>query len=671
MRTLLIALLLVPAVAAAEEGMWLFNDFPAASVKAQHRFAPNQAWLEHLRLGSLRLTNGCSASLVSPEGLVMTNHHCIRACVEDLSSPKRDLLATGFLAAGRAAEEKCPKVEATQLVAITDVTGQVLAATAGGEGAAYQQKLKAELARLESECSKGDPTRRCDVVTLFHGARFHLYQSRRFQDARLVFAPEFGMATFGGDPDNFNFPRYGFDAAFLRLYVEGKPAKTPEFLKWAKRGAKEGDLVFVSGHPGGTERSQTVAQLEFQRDVALPWTITALAEQRGRLDEWMKVDPERQRVSKSRLRALENWLKALRGRRDALVVPGFLESKRAEETALRGKAPEPTRAAWEAVSGAMGVQRTLWTEYRMKEAREAFGSELFGYARTLSRYSDELAKPNSERLREYTEAQLPALRQAVLGDVPVSKELEKATLAWSLKRLRETLGADDPFVQSVLGEKSPEQLAAELIDSTRLHEAGYRKLCLESPEAAGPPDPLLVFARKVDPGARAIRKRYEDEVEAVVNKNGELLAEARRTVLGVAGYPDATFSLRLSYGQVKGYGAVKPMTTVGGLFARATGSAPFSLSPSWVAARQKLNEQTPYNVATTNDIIGGNSGSPLVNRDGEVVGLVFDGNLPSLGGRYGYDGRENRTVAVHGDLILTALERVYGAAAVARELRGK
>ncbi|MEW5743278.1 MAG: S46 family peptidase [Myxococcota bacterium] len=673
MRTALpaVVLLLASGSARADEGMWLFNDFPSDAVKKAYGFAPDQAWLDRVRLGSVRLANGCSASIVSPDGLVMTNHHCIRACVEDLSTKERPLLETGFAATSRDAEEKCAKVEANQLVAITDVTQAVLDATKGASGADYQAKLKAEQAKLESACAKGDASRRCDVVSLFHGARFHLYEYRRFQDVRLVFAPEFQMATFGGDPDNFNFPRYGFDAAFVRLYVDGKPAATPERLKWAPQGAKEGDLVFVSGHPGGTERSQTVAQLELQRDVVLPFFLLSLAEYRGRLSEWMKHDPERERVAKSRLRSVENGLKALRGRREALVAPGFLDGKREEEARLKAAAPEATRGAWDAVAKAVDRQRALFVEYQLKEGGQAFQSDLFQYARALARYAAEVKLPNEKRLREYSDAKLPALKQQVENTAPISKDLEKASLAWSLSKLRETLGADDAFVKKVLGKKSPEALAAELIDGTSLADPAVRKALWAQ---AGKPqtrqeDVLLAFARRVDADARAVRTRWEDEVDAVLKKNGELLAEARRAVQGATGYPDATFTLRLSFGQVRGWGAVKPLTTVGGLFERATGAPPFVVTPRWEAARAKLPPGTPFNVATTNDIIGGNSGSPLLDRKGDVVGLVFDGNLPSLGGRYGYDARDNRTVAVHGDLILLALERVYGAKAVADELR--
>ncbi len=668
MRSSLLLLTLVSVSAHAEEGMWLFNDFPAEQAKKDLGFSPDPQWLDRVRLGSLRLANGCSASIVSPDGLVMTNHHCIRACLEDLSTSERDLLATGYLAPAREKEERCPKFEGNQLVKITDVTELVLTATKGASGADFQKKLKAETSRLESECSQGDAARRCDVVTLFHGAKFHLYEYRRFQDLRVVFAPEFQMAAFGGDPDNFNFPRYGFDAAFLRLYVDGQPAKTPEHLKWAKKSAKEGDVVFTSGHPGGTERGLTLAQYEFLRDVSLPWNLVSLAEQRGRLDEWMKQSPERERVVKSKLRAVENSLKALKGRREALVAPGFLEGKRAAELALQAKAPEATKGAWDAIAKALLVQRTLYVDYVMREGAQAFQSELFMHARRLARARVEAAKPNGERLREYTDAQLPALKQSLLDAAPVHVELERARLTWSLTKLREVYGADDAFVKKALAGKSPEDRAAELIAGTRVGDPAFRKERFESTAKLEEVDPMIAFAKLIDDDCRAVRKRWEDEVDSVVKKNMELISEAKRSV-GVSGPPDATFTLRLSYGRIKGVGTGPAMTTIKGLFERASGKAPYAVTEKWLAQKGKLNGATPYDVATTNDIIGGNSGSPLVDRNGDVVGLVFDGNLQSLGGNFGYEPFGNRTVAVHGDLILTALQKVYGATEVANELR--
>ncbi|WP_224366145.1 S46 family peptidase [Hyalangium versicolor] len=681
MYRLLLALgLLVALPARAEEGMWTYDAFPSEAVKKAYGFTPTQAWLDSVRLASVRLAGGCSASFVSPNGLVMTNHHCIRSCVEDLSSSQKDLLATGFSAAEAKDELRCPKVEANQLVEMTDVTARMNAATKGLSGAAFNTALKAEMSKAEAECATG-PQVRCDVVTLYNGGKYHLYKYRRFQDVRLVFAPEFSMASFGGDPDNFNFPRFGFDVAFVRVWENDQPARSPNFLPWAKQSVKEGELVFVSGHPGGTERKSTVAELEFQRDVALPYTLLNLAELRGMLREFTQGSPERLRVTRATLRSVENGLKALRGRHQALAAPALLAQKRKEEAELRtqvmarAKLKSLTVGAWEEIAQALELYRPMLPEYRMKEAGDAFQSELFTLARQLVRSAEELPKPNAERLREYTEAQLPSLRQQLLREAPISLELEVATLTYGLTRMRETLGADDPFVRTVLGRAAPADMARALVVGTKLHDVKVRKALLEGGKAAvdASEDPMVVLARKVDAEARAVRKRYEDSVEAVLKRNGERLAQARLAVYGTSGYPDATFTLRLNYGAVKGWEenarTVAPFTTFGGAWERNTGNEPFKLPASWLAAQGKVPPETPLDMATTNDIIGGNSGSPMVNKDGQVVGLVFDGNLPSLGGRYAYVPATNRAVAVNGAGILAGLEHVYGARRVLEELR--
>lgn len=679
-RRLLALGLLLSLPASADEGMWTYDAFPSEAVKKAYGFTPTQAWLDKIRLGSVRLAGGCSASFVSPDGLVMTNHHCIRDCIEDLSSPKQDLLARGFLAKTPAEERRCPKVEANQLEKMTDVTERMNAATKGLTGAAFNTALKKEMAAAESECATS-ADRRCDVVTLFNGGKYHLYQYRRFQDVRLVFAPEFSMAAFGGDPDNFNFPRFGFDAAFLRVWQGEAPAKSPDYLPWAKEGAKEGDLVFVSGHPGGTERKATVAELEFQRDVNLPYTLLQLAELRGMLREFASTSPERYRTTRSRLRAVENGLKALRGRQQALADPTLLARKRQDEAELRKKVDAnaqvkaATAGAWDETAQALDVYRRMLPAYKMKEQGDAYPGELFAIARSLVRAAEEQPKPNAERLREYTDAQLPSLRQQLLRGAPVAVELEQALLAFGLNRVRETLGADDPFVQQVLGREAPADLARSLVRGTKLGDVKVRQALLEGGKAAveASKDPMILFARKVDAEARATRKRYEDTVEAVLKRNGERIAKAHLAVYGTSGYPDATFTLRLNPGQVKGWDengrAVAPLTTFGGAYARHTGKDPFKLPDSWMKAQGKVPAATPLDMATTNDIIGGNSGSPVVNREGRVVGLIFDGNLHSLGGRYAYVPETNRAVAVHGDGLLAGLEHVYGATRVVNELR--
>lgn len=679
---LVLCLLALPRSSAlADEGMWTFDAFPSAAVKKAYGFAPTEAWLDHVRLGSVRLAGGCSASFVSSEGLVMTNHHCVRSCIEQLSSPKEDLLARGFVARELANERRCPTVEVNQLVAIHDVTAKLGAATAGKKGSAFNKALKGAMSELEQACAKGDAARRCDVVTLFQGGKYHLYEYRRFQDVRLAFAPEFPMAAFGGDPDNFNFPRFGLDAAFLRVWSGGKPLQTEHWLKWSQKGAAEDELVFVAGHPGGTERLASVAELEYQRDVVLPGAVRFLAEYRGRLAEFQLRSPEARRVSSARLRSVENGLKALTGRHRALAEPGLLEGRLREETSLRQAiAKDPKLAAevgtaFEDVRGALERARSLRAELAFLEGREGFQSELFAFARQLVRAAAETPKPNAERLREFTDGRLPALEQDLERERPISRELEILTLSFSLDRMRSELGVDHPVVKAVLGKSSPLARARSLVKGTKLSSAAVRSRLFgggqKAVDASG--DPMVLLARAVDDAARSARKRFEDEVESVLSERNERIARAHFAVHGTGGYPDATFTLRLSYGRVKGWKeadrTIPPFTTFAGAFDRHTGEHPFELPRTWLAAKPKLEGTTPFNMATTNDIIGGNSGSPMVNRAGEVVGLVFDGNLPSLGGRYRYDAEKNRATAVHSEAILAALRDIYGATRILEELR--
>ncbi|MCI0672275.1 MAG: S46 family peptidase [Myxococcaceae bacterium] len=676
---LLLCLLLVPA-ARAGEGMWLFTDVPTDRIAKEHGVQLTPDLLTRIRLGAAKLSTGCSSSFVSQRGLVMTNHHCARSCIEDLSTGGKDYLSKGFLARTDAEELRCPGVDVTQLQSIDDVTARIDRATAGKTGAAYAQALKAEKAAVEAECKPGEK-RKCEVVTLYNGGRYHLYTYRRLSDVRLVWAPEFHMAAWGGDPDNFNFPRYGLDAAFLRAYEDGKPANVPEALQWAPTPLKAGDFVLVAGHPGGTERLVTMEQLAFQRDTVLPETLLRWAELRGVMLEFKRNNPKLASLVGARVRSVENGLKGLRGRHEALAAPTFFSALKQQEDTLRAKvaaSPElstSTKGAWESIGQALRTYRGFRTEHVLKEEGQAFESELFRHARRLVRAADELPKDSSKRLREYSDASLPALRARVLSPAPIPREMEVLTLSFSLRRMREVLGTDDPFVQRVLAGQSPEARAEALVKGTRLADPKARAALLEGGKAAveASKDPMVVLAREVDAEARALRQRAETEVDAVVSKASEAIARARFAVQGTSVYPDATGTLRLSWGEVKGWEerghSVAPLTTFGQAFARATGDFPLALPPTWLKAKGKLDLGVPLDVATTNDIIGGNSGSPLLDREGRVVGLIFDGNLHSLGGRYGYDAQRNRAVAVHGDAIVQALERIYGGGRVLEELR--
>jgi hypothetical protein len=674
-------LLLAPALARADAGMWTFNDFPSDRVKQAYGFAPDQKWLDHVRLSSIRLARGCSASLVSAKGLVMTNHHCAHSCIEQLSTHERDYVETGFYAKELKDEVKCPDMEANQLVQISDVTARVKKATEGKDGAAFADALKAVEADIAKECSAGSDTTRCDVVELYHGGVYNLYKYRRYQDLRLVFAPEFAIAFFGGDPDNFEFPRYDLDVSFVRIYDGDKPLDSgASYLPFARKDADDGDLTFVSGNPGGTERLDTVAELEYDRDVKLPNSLFYLAELRGILEDFSERGAEEKRIADAEMFYTENSYKALKGRFEALVDPALIKAKRDDEAVLKAKVdadPEMKQKygqAWENIRVAVEHAKLIRDRYNMLEAGQGLDSDLFADARRLVRWAAESQKPAGERLREYTDANFPMTRQSLLSAAPIYPELEKAKFGFSLTLVQRLLGPDDPAVKTVLGDRSPTERADELIDKTTLKDPAVRKKLLDGGPAAieASKDPMILFARQIDPDARAIRKDLEDNVQAPLAKNSGLLAQARFKLYGAAADPDATFTLRLSYGAIRGYQqagrTIAPFTTIGGAFDRATGAAPFKLPQSWIEAKPRLDLGQKFDLATTNDIIGGNSGSPVINKNAEVVGLIFDGNIQSLGGDFGYDGAVNRAVAVDAGAISEALDKIYHADRVVKEL---
>ena len=689
--SLTLAAALCAAPAFADEGMWTYNNFPAAKVKAKYGFEPSKEWLNHLQLASVRIAGGCSASIVSPDGLVMTNHHCARECIENLSgNMKKDFNRDGFFAKTEKDEAHCPGMELNQLVEITDVTKKMTDATKDVAPEKFAETQKTTQAALEKECQTGDEFR-CEVVTLYRGGRYDLYKYRRLQDIRLVFAPEDGIAFFGGDPDNFMFPRYDLDVSFVRIYgKDGKPAKQEHYLGWSDGSIKEGDVTFVSGNPGGTSRGLTVAQLDDDRDYRMPLTLMKMAELRGFITMYQARGAEQKRHSNDLLFGVENGLKAYKGRHAALADKAFYGQLVKNEQDFRAKVkakPELEKQygqVWDTIAGLVKKQQAYRKEYNALEKGPQ--SELFSFARGFIRYGEESGKPNGERLKEYTDARLPQFKAHMLAMVPVYDELEIATLTWSLTKMREDLGPDHPVIKRVFGTKSPQEIATAAVKGSKLKDikvdpktgvatGGLRKELFDGGKAKidASKDPMIELARAFDADARAIRKKYETEVDGPIKKQQELLAKARFAVYGDASYPDATFTLRLSYGAVKGYeenGAqVKPFTTIAGAFDRHTGADPFALPKSWLTAKAKLGQDVPFNFVTTNDIIGGNSGSPVVNQKGEVVGLVFDGNIQSLGGDYGFDESVNRTVAVHSAALIEAMDKVYGAKRLVDEIK--
>ena len=679
------ALLMVSSTARADEGMWTFDAFPKAQMQAKYGFAPDQAWLDRVQQSAVRLTSGCSASFVSGKGLILTNWHCVSDCVANLSSAERDYGLKGFLATALIDEKKCPGVEAEVLVSITDVTTKVKAATEGVAVANVAQVRTAAIARLEDEaCAGSDKEKfRCDIVSLFRGGQYKVYKYRTYKDVRLAFAPENAMGFFGGDPDNFNFPRFNLDGAFLRAYENDAPVATSVHLPWTTETPKENDIVFVAGNPGSTERLRTTSQLKFQRDFVLHTRQLVRGELRGRLVQYRASGEEQKRSAEDMLFGVENSYKAQYGQQRALMDPDFFAIKEREETELKRRVranPALLREIgdpWKEIDEALVVQRELFLQNEFLEARAGSISSLYAKARQLVRMADERAKPAADRLAGYNDSALPNLERQILTEVPVYKDQEVIGLELWLSKAREFLTADDPAIKRLLGRESPEGLAARAIAGTRLDQKSERQALITGGKAAieASTDPLIVLARRAEVDARAITISMNQKVNGQLSRAAERIAKARFAVYGASVYPDATFTLRLSYGQVKGWthaGVVVPPTTnIAGYFERGTGEFPFIVAPSWEAARSTLNMATPFNISTTNDIIGGNSGSPLIDRQGRVVGAAFDGNIHSLGGNFAYDARLNRTVSVTTAAMTEALIKVYKADRLVAELSGR
>jgi Peptidase S46 len=664
----------------ADEGMWTFDNFPSAAVNAKYGTHVDQAWLDTVRESAVRLSTGCSASVVTADGLVLTNHHCVRDCAQSLSTEQINYVENGFSAATREDEKLCPGMQAEILTAISDVTERVSGAAAGKQGQEFVKARDAAIAAVEKEGCAGRETQfRCQVVTLYQGGQYKLYTFRKFSDVRLVFAPEESMAFFGGDPDNFNFPRYDLDFSFVRLYENAKPYATAQHLHWSMAPPKENEPVFVVGNPGSTQRLLTAEQLETLRDLSLPTTLLLYSEIRGRLLRFSEEGAENARTAEDNLFGIENSFKALYGEEQALVDPALIAAKRAYDHALQAKVaadPQLSHAIgdpWAETAAAEVQRRALYMPYTFMETRAGFRSDLFGYARAIVRAAEERVKPNGERLPEYTDSRLPLLEKRVLDNAPVYPKVEQLVLEFWLSKLREYLTVDSAGTKTFLGKESPETISARLAQS-RLADVAYRKQLWEGGMAAvkASDDPMIKYVLATDAASRAIRKTWEEQVSGPTDRAAERIAKARFAIYGTSAYPDATFSLRISYGKVEGWSengrAIKPFTYYGGLWDRATGQAPFALPPRWVNARAKVNANTVFDFTTDNDIIGGNSGSPAIDADRDVIGVVFDGNIRSLGGAFGFDDSVNRTVAVSTAAITEALRNVYGNAGLVAEL---
>ena len=655
-----LAMMATPTPARADEGMWTFDNFPIQTVNDKYGTRIDQAWLDRVRNAAVRI-QGCSASFVSDEGLILTNWHCVVGCVQELSTPEQDFVKNGFMTANREEERRCPGQTAEVLVDIVDVTDRVLASGEGLEGAAFNAARTAETNAIQTEACAGDPKFNCQVISFYRGGRYALYKFRRYDDVRLVFAPENQAAFFGGDPDNFNFPRYALDAGFLRAYENGQPVESPNFLRWNPNAPAEGDVTFVAGNPGSTSRLLTMSQLERLRDQQLPVTLIQTSELRGRLLEYSLTGDEAKRLSFDPIFGLENSFKVYYGQQGALTDPAFMAAKREAEAELRARvAADPNLVQqigdpWTDLEEVQTVARDLYLPFRQLEASAGGGSTLYQMARGIVRASKNTSM---------TEAQRARLVAAVGAETPIAMEMEEIRLRYWLSKTREYLTVDHPEVKAMLGRESPEALAERLISGTQMEDAAFRaRAATMTTEELAAADPLLAFIIANDAAAQAIGARWAAEVNAPTARAAEKVAQARFAVYGTNQYPDATFSLRLSYGQVAGWThrgvTVPPFTYMGGLYERATGAEPFNAAQAFIDNESRVNKDTVYDFTSTNDIIGGNSGSPVINAAGEVIGAAFDGNIHSLGGSFGYDGTLNRTVSVSTAAITEVLRTVY------------
>jgi Peptidase S46 len=671
----------------ADEGMWLFNNPPLKTLRDKYHFQPSAAWLEHLQKSSVRFNSGGSGSFVSPNGLVMTNHHVGADCLQKISTRENNYVATGFEARSFAEEPKCVDLELNVLMSVEDVTTRVNSAVKpGADSATGERDRRAVINDIEKE-SFDKTGLRSNVIPFYNGGQYQLYRYKRYTDVRLVFAPQKAIAFFGGDPDNFEYPRYDLDICFFRVYENDQPIHVENYLKWSAAGAADGDLVFVSGNPGRTERQDTVAQLEYQRDYAVPGTLNLLRRREVLLKTYSDRSAENARRAEDELFSIQNSRKLYLGMLAGLQDPALMDQKRATEKTLRDavrRDPEVERAdgdAWDQVAATLKTLVRIRDEYNLLGLGrpQAFNSDLFVIGRTLVRLAEESQKPNSERLHEYSEAGLDSLKLQLFSEAPIYDDLETVKLADSLGMMVEVMGADNVLVKKVLAGKSPRDRAAELVHGTQLKDVAVRKQLAEGGVKAinDSSDPMIELAKLVDPPSRGVRQTYEQQVGEPQRQAYGKIANARFALYGSSVYPDATFTLRLAFGQIKGYmedGQKIPWaTTLGGAFEHAAAhdnKPPFQLPAIWNQKKGQLNLSTPLDFVSTADIIGGNSGSPVVNRDGELVGIIFDGNIQSLVLDYIYTDQQARAVAVHSAGILEALRKVYRADRLVAELIG-
>ncbi len=662
--------------------MWTFDVPPLDYWAKRYDFHPTQAWLDHARLSAARLP-GCSASFVSPNGLVLSNHHCARGCIVSATKPGEDLLTNGFYARTQADERPCRGMFLDQLLEITDVTGSVNAAVPAGTASGPAAKLRdAAIRGIEQRCQNGADDVRCQVVTMYAGGQYKLYRFRHYTDLRLVFAVEGQTGFFGGDPDNFTYPRYDLDMSIVRAYVNGQPANTSmNYLRWSPNGSSDGELVFVVGNPGSTGRLNTMAQLEYLRDVQYPASLTML-DNRIKVDFALSArDSTRASDLRNEIFGLQNSYKAITGYQAGLLDPVMMAHKRDWERNFRARVnANPTwrrlyASAW-ATSALDWAQLRRLAVRRRYYAFDAYGARLLQIAALIVRYPTEMAKPDSARLDVFKDAMKGRLDRAL--QTPVDTAAEILTLTSYFTQMKKDLPATDPLLRRVLDDRTPQDAAREMVTSSEILTPDQRQALIQGGASAigASADPFIELARYIDPTERALTK----QASAIMDRESQASALIARALLAVFGNtvaPDATFSLRISDGQVLGYpynGTIAPpFTTFYGLYDRYYSfgkKSPFDLAPRWVARRDSLNLATPLDAVSTSDIIGGNSGSPVINKDGQLVGLIFDGNIEDQPLRFLYSEAVGRAVWVDSRGIIEALRHVYDAGALADELTG-
>ncbi|MEA3501010.1 MAG: S46 family peptidase [Candidatus Marinimicrobia bacterium] len=657
----------------ADEGMWTFDNPPMKQLQKKYDFEPSQNWLDHIRLSSVRFMDGGSGSFISPDGLVLTNHHVAVGQLQKMSGEDRNYVKTGFKAENLEDEIKCKDLEVNVLVDFENVTNEVISVVESDKSVAENYKAKkAKMAEIENR-NKEKTGMECEVVSLYHGGEYWLYQYKKYTDVRLVFAPERSVAFFGGYNDNFTYPRYDLDFAMFRVYENGNLINSKNYLKWNPDGVKKNELVFVSGHPGSTDRLYTFSQLEFQRDYIYPYVLDFIDRKLALLKKYAKRGPEQQRKAMIYQFGLKNGLKAMQGEYKGLQDTAITNLKKRQEEKLKelvnndSKMKKKYGDAWENISKVIELEKEKYDEMFY---RKISFSNLSNYALRIVRFVEEIEKSDKERLEGYHKADIERLKFRLFSPAPIYKDLEEVNMVDLFQTVKKKLGEDDEFVKNLIGGRNPEEYAQKLFSETKLDQVDFRKKLIvggkETVEKCN--DPLILLAKRIDPIMRKDRKWRKEKISSKLNFASEKIAKARFGIYGKDAYPDATFSLRLSYGTVKGYemnGTYAPcFTTLYGLYDRAIsfkGEEGYFLPERFWQKKDELNLSTPSNFVSTCDIIGGNSGSPVVNKSGEIIGLIFDGNIESLTGRFVYDIKRSRAVSVHIGYITEALDKLYDA----------